>query len=258
MASTERDSGAESDAARRADLLARLEHWTAKPLTVLALLLIPLLLAPLLFDLSDEAEELLLWADYLIWGLFAIDLIARVIIAPDRLSYLRRHWLDVVIVVVPVLRPLRATRALRLLWVVGASGRAFDGFGRFLTRRGTGWLLLTGLLVVIVSAALVVVVERDDPNASISSFGDGLWWAIATVTTVGYGDKYPMTAAGRAIAVILMVLGIAAFGLVTANLAALFVEQQEDDTQRELRAIKEQLARIETTLARLSDDATPR
>jgi voltage-gated potassium channel len=221
-------------------------------------LLIPLLLAPVLFDLSGEAEALLLGVDYIIWGLFAADLVAKVIIAPNRLSYLRRHWLDVALVVVPVLRPLRAARAVRLVWIIGAAGRVFDGSGRFLARRGTGWLLLSGLLVVIVAAALVAVVERDDPNASISSFGDGLWWAIATVTTVGYGDKYPLTAAGRGIAVALMVLGIAAFGLVTANLAALFVEQQEDETQRELRGIKEQLQRIEQTLARMNDDVSSR
>ena len=108
---------------------------------------------------------------------------------------------------------------------------------------------------MIVAAALVVEVERDDPNASIQTFGDGLWWAITTVTTVGYGDKYPITAAGRGIAVALMILGIAAFGLITANLAALFLEQQEDETQVRLRAIEEELRQIKAAVTRTNDDA---
>jgi voltage-gated potassium channel len=257
-ATTKQASATQREVERRAELLARLEQWTEKPLTALALLLIPLLLAPLLFDISGDAETVLLGADYVIWGLFVADLVAKVIIAPDRLAYVRRNWLDVVLVAVPILRPLRAARAVRLVWVVGAAGRVFAGSGRFLARRGTGWLLLSGMLVMVVAAALVVVVERDDPHASITTFGDGLWWAIATVTTVGYGDTYPLTPLGRGIAVALMVLGIAAFGLVTANHAALFVEQQDDEMQRELRVIKEQLVRIEATLERLSDDAASR
>ena len=158
----------------RAGLLARLEQWTELPLTVLAILLIPLLLAPVVLDLSNDVESALLVADYLIWGLFAADLIAKVIVAPDRLAYLRRHWLEVALVIEPVLRPLRAARALRLLWALGATSTVFEGSQRFFARLGMGWLLLSGLLVMVMSAALVVEVERDDPNASIQTFGDGL------------------------------------------------------------------------------------
>ena len=75
------------------------------------------------------------------------------------------------------------------------------------------------------------------------------------MTTVGYGDKYPISAAGRGIAVALMILGIAAFGLITANLAALFLEQQEDETQVRLRAIEEELRQIKAAVTRTNDDA---
>jgi hypothetical protein len=73
---------------------------------------------------------------------------------------------------------------------------------------------------------------------------------MTTVTTVGYGDKYPMTAAGRGIAVALMLVGIAAFGLVTANLAALFVEEQEDEVKTRLREVNERLIRVQAALER--------
>jgi voltage-gated potassium channel len=237
-----------SDLARRAELLAKLERWTDRPLTVLAFLLIPLILAPYLLDLSPEVQTALLGIDYLIWGAFAADLIAKLVIAPDRLAYLRRHWLDVFLVVVPILRPLRAARAIRLVWAAGAATRVLDGTGRLMARRGTGYVLLAAVLVVFVAAALVVVVERDSPNATIRSYGDAIWWALSTVTTVGYGDSYPVTATGRGVAVALMLLGIAAFGLITANLAAFFVEEQDDEVKARLRGIDDRLRRIEAAL----------
>ena len=233
---------------RREEWLRRLEGWSERPLTILAVLWLPLLLAPFLFDLSPEVDAAFLAADYAIWALFAADLVAKVILATDRFGYLRRHWLDVLLVVVPILRPLRALRALRFLWAVGAAGRVLTGCERVFSRRGTGYLLVSALVVIILAAAMIVAVERDDPAASITSFGDGLWWAMTTVTTIGYGDLVPRTAAGRGIAVALMLLGIAAFGLITANLAALFVEEQDDDVRAELREVNERLRRIEAAL----------
>jgi voltage-gated potassium channel len=238
------------DVDRRREWLGRLERWTDRPLTALALLLVPLLLIPFVIDLSPEVESALLIADYMIWAVFAADLVVKLLVAPDRTRYLRRHWIDVLLVVLPMLRPLRAMRILRLLWVVGSATRVLEGSRRFFARRGTGFLLLGAVVVVLVAAGLVVAVERDDPNTSIQSFGDGLWWAITTVTTVGYGDKYPLTAAGRGIAVALMLVGIAAFGLITANLAALFVEEQDDEVETRLREVNDRLIRVEAALER--------
>jgi voltage-gated potassium channel len=230
--------------------MVRLERWTDRPLTMLAVLLVPLLLAPFLLELSAAADAALLDLDYVIWGVFAVSFAAAVIITPDRRGYLRRHWLDLLLVIVPLLAPLRAARALRLVWAVGAAGRVLEGGRRHFIRRGTGFLLLGASLVVAVAAGLIVAVERDDPNSTIRSYGDGLWWAMTTFATVGYGDKYPVTAAGRGIAVALMLLGIAAFGVVTANLAALFVEEQEDEAKARLLQLDERLGRIETAVMR--------
>lgn len=238
----------------RAVLLARLERRTDRPLTALALVLIPLLLAPYLFDLSPEAEDWLLRLDYVIWGAFVADLVAKLIVAPRRLDYLRRHWIDVLLVVVPVLRPFRAVRALRLLWVIGAAGRAFEGSRRVLERRGLGYILIGLGVIAFVAAGLITAVESDAPDATIQSFGDGLWWAMATITTVGYGDVFPVTAAGRAVAVVLMMLGIAGFGLVTASLAAYFVAEDEDANDRRWQEIDGRLRRIEEAIARPRDE----
>ena len=235
--------------------IARLERWTDRPLTILSLLLIPLLLIPFLVDLTAEESAALLDADYLIWALFAIALVTPLIIRPDRVSYLRQHWMDALLVVIPIFGPLRAARAVRLVWVMGAVVRGLEGSRRLLVRKGTGFLLMGASILVVVAAGLVVSVERDDPSATIRTYGDGLWWAMTTFATVGYGDKFPVTAAGRGIAVALMLLGIAAFGLVTANLAALFVEEQEDESKTQLKSMEERLRRIESVMRRRAKKA---
>jgi voltage-gated potassium channel len=244
-------------ALRRAEWVARLERWSDRPLTILAVALIPLLLAPFLFGLSADADAALLEAVYTIWAVFAVMLATAVIVSPDRIGYLRRHWVDVLLVVIPMLGPLRAGRAIHLIWAVAAAGRVLEGSRRVVARRGTGFVLLGASLVVSVAAGLIVSVERDDPHATIRSYGDGLWWAMTTFATVGYGDKYPVTAAGRGIAVALMLLGIAAFGLVTANLAAFFVEEQDDLAKSQLLDMDERLRRMEDILIDTRDHPAP-
>jgi voltage-gated potassium channel len=234
------------DRERRAAWLERLERWTDLPLTVLALVLLLALLAPYLRPLTPQVQDALVAVGYAIWALFAADLVIKLAVAPDRLGYLRRRWPDVLLVALPMLRPLRV---LRLLLAVSAAARFLTGARRLLGRRGLGSVLLVAVVVVVIAAGLELAVERDEPGASIRSFPDALWWAATTVTTVGYGDTYPTTAAGRGVGVALMLLGIALFGVVTANLAALFVEEQEDATAAGLHRIEARLDQLEATMA---------
>ena len=232
----------------RAHWAAFVERATDHPLTLLALLLVPLLLAPFLVTLSPALAEVLGKADGVIWAVFAGALLAALLVSPDRSRYLRRHWLDLLLVVVPLVGVLRAARALRLVWALGAAVRVLHGSRRLLVRRGTSFLLLGVSLVVVVSAGLIVAVERDDPHATIHTYGDGLWWALTTIATVGYGDKYPVTAEGRGLAVALMLVGIASFGVLTAELVALFAGEPDDTANRQLLQVDARLRRIEDAL----------
>ena len=114
---------------------------------------------------------------------------------------------------------------------------------------------------MLISALLVTIFERS-ANGSIQGFGDALWWAATTVTTVGYGDKYPLTAEGRAVAVFLMIVGIAIFGVLTAGIAAYFVESEseKDVSNRELltkiEALHLRLDEQSRVLSRLTSHAT--
>jgi voltage-gated potassium channel len=111
-----------------------------------------------------------------------------------------------------------------------------------LRHRGLNWVLLIVLVLSLIAAAMVLEFERGNPEANISFYPDALWWAVTTITTVGYGDRFPMSLAGRGVAVVLMASGIAMFGVITASIAAYFVEQ---------KAEHDQTGRLDQILARL-------
>jgi voltage-gated potassium channel len=247
----------------RAEAFERFSRAVDGPLTVLALAMVPLIVLPLVVDLSPATESAFLAIDYLIWAIFAAEYAIKLYLAPDRRRFVARHVPDLVIVLVPMLRPLRILRSARLLRLLRlARLAAFAAKGVHETRgilrhRGLNWVLLIVLVLNLVAAAAVLEFERGNPEANIDSYPDALWWAVTTITTVGYGDRFPTSPAGRGVAVALMVTGIAMFGVITATIAAYFVEQKADqDTAGRLDRIIERLDRIEAHLP--SQDEQPR
>jgi len=174
-----------------------------------------------------EAHALLA-VTWIIWGLFALDYLARLRLAPDRPRWFLRHLFELAIVALPLLRPLRLLRLVLLIEALQrAIGKAFPGRIAVYTA--------SGISLMIYSAALAIFeTERDQPGATINSFGKAVWWSITTVTTVGYGDCYPVTNTGRVIAVLLMIGGISLVGVVTASLATWIIQrvsESEIETQ---------------------------
>lgn len=113
------------------------------------------------------------------------------------------------------------------------------------THRGLHFVLLAVLGIVVVCSAVALGFERHAHGATIHNFGDALWWAIVTVTTVGYGDQYPVSAGGRGVAVVLMLVGIGLIGVLTATVASYFVADKAD---RDMAELHERLDWIETLL----------
>lgn len=118
-----------------------------------------------------------------------------------------------------------------------------------LTHRGLHLVLLSVVGIVATGSALELLFESEQRGATIHSYGGALWWAIVTVTTVGYGDKYPVSPGGRAVAVVLMVVGIGLIGVLTATVASYFVGEKANQDQA---ALAERLDRIETILASMA------
>jgi len=239
----------------RGEAFERFSRAVDGPMMVLALAMIPLIVVPVVVDLSSGMDRALLAVDYLIWAAFAFEYAVKLLLAPDRWRFVKANIPDLVVVVVPMLRPLRVLRSVRLLRLLRLArliAFAVEGLHEtrsILRRRGLSWVLLFVLALNLVAAALVLTFERDMPNGNIHSYPDALWWAATTITTVGYGDRFPMSPAGRGIAVVLMVSGIALFGVITASIAAYFVEQKADqDLTSRLDRILNRLDAIEAGL----------
>ena len=194
----------------RENRLKRLERVTETPMTLLAVFTIPLLLGPYLW--GDEPH--LGW-DFAVWGVFAMELLVRTSLASDRRTYLRSHWIDVLLVAVPFFRPLRLLRIAVVALRIGV------GVGRALSIER---LLIYATTLAVVCACAVRVVEPE----TFPTLTDALWWALVTMSTVGYGDISPATDTGKAVAVPLLIGGITVFGVLTANLATVMVREQAE------------------------------
>ena len=173
-------------------------------------------------SVSSSTQKLLDLVQLITWIAFAVDLTLGLVRAERKRSYLFSHPLEVAAVVLPFLRPLR------LLRVVSFGGLAIQKVAVGRQFAITLKVFLTSIFVAYISAVQITIVERGVENSNIQSFSDGLWWAVTTVTTVGYGDRYPTTTEGRFLAVGLMVMGISLMGVITASVAAWFVKMSQD------------------------------
>lgn len=230
--------------------LRRIEEATDLPLLVLALTLVPLLVLPMIMDLPKAVDEAFFAADWFIWAVFAIDYTVKLAVAPRRWRYVRGHPLELAIIVLPFLRPIRAVRVLRLTRLFVIAGLNVDLVRDIAGRRGTQVIAGAVLVILVVGATSVFLIERSEPDSNITSFGDAIWWGITTMTTVGYGDRFPVTAVGRGVAAFLMLFGIAALSVLTGTIAAWLVRDQEEvelaDIMSELRALREEVAALRT------------
>ena len=203
--------------------LQRWERHAEWPLAVAAILFLVLFSRQVLVE-PQGREAHIVWAvNWAIWGLFVLDYVVRLCLADNRWHWFLRHLLDFAIVTLPLLRPLRLLRLLVLIEVLQkAIGDAFRG--RIVVYTVSGVVLL-----IYTSSLAVFDKERYLHGATINSFGKALWWSITTVTTVGYGDVYPVTNTGRVIAVLLMIGGISLVGVVTAALASWIIERVTEE-----------------------------
>jgi voltage-gated potassium channel len=244
------ESGASG--ARRAAAYERFATAVDGPMLVLSAVMLPILIVPLIHPLHGPAAASFDAAGYLIWAAFVAEYLAKLALAPDRMQFARTHVLDLVIIAVPFLRPVRALRALRLLrlaWLGSWAAGAIRGIGQVLRHRRFHYALLSVAVLVFAGAAAELALEQHARGASIHSYGEALWWAMVTITTVGYGDKVPVTGAGQGIAVVFMIAGVALFGLLTATISAYFTEATRDGLGARVDDLRQQLTRIEDQLA---------
>ena len=177
-------------------------------------------------SISDSTNHYLSLIQWVCWFAFALDLIHGIWKADSKKEYFKRHPLELASVLLPFLRPLRLMR------VISFGGLALQKVAIGRQFAITVKVALSAVFISYIAAIQITISERTVEGSNIKTFSDGLWWAVTTVTTVGYGDRYPTTTEGRLLAVLLMVTGISLVGVITASVAAWFVKLSQDDNSQ--------------------------
>lgn len=185
------------------------------PLTVAALLFLASYAVRVLgHELPAAVRDACLAVTSAAWAVFALDFAIRWRHSGKGLSFVRHHWLDAVVVVLPLLRPLQIVRTYDAVQRRHEQPRL-----SLHARVATYAAMSTGLLGFSASLAMYQV-EHGQPHATIRTFGDSVWWACSTLSTVGYGDMVPVTPLGRLVAVALMACGLALLGVITGSFSS--------------------------------------
>ncbi len=228
----------------------RLFAWLQPVVVVAAILTLPLTIA----EVNGQEGNAFVLADWIVWLVFVVEYAVGFAVSQNRRRYASSAWLGLVVVIVsfPLLPSLfalarlaRIARLFRLVRIVAFGARAIPALKASLGRRGLLYVLGLFVLLIVMSGALISVAE---PETVHGNMWDGMWWAIVTATTVGYGDISPATLPGRAIAVALMLFGIGLTATLAASVAAFFVRT---DQGSELYEVTSRLERLERLLEEL-------
>lgn len=227
----------------------RRESWERRAgpaLTALALLFLLAYAWPILDPaLPPAAQRAAAAVGTATWVAFAVDYVVRVLLSRHRLRFVLRHPFDLVVVLLPMLRPLRLLRLVTALAVVQRTS------ANILRGQVVVYIVGGATFSALIGALAVLDAGRASPNATIATIGDALWWALTTMTTVGYGDTYPATTQGRLVAAGLMIAGVTLLGSVTASLATWLTDRiREADeasqaaTRHDLRVLAAEVAAL--------------
>ena len=202
-----------------------------------------------LVRLDPSTVGILAYADNGVCALFFLDFIISLVRAENRARYfIRWGWLDLLssIPMVDALRWGRAARVFRILRVLRGV-RSAKILSEFILRRRAQSAFLAAMLVsilLIVMASIAVLQLETSPDANIKTPEDALWWAIVTITTVGYGDKYPVSSEGRLMAGFLMVVGVGFFGVLSGFVAAWFLKPQTQKRENEIEVLAGEIRQL--------------
>ena len=221
----------------------KVERWrkqTDTPLTIIAIGSLPVLFLHFVSDrLNSSDRKFIFIVDLIVLTAFLVDYLVELVLSTNKAKYVRTEWLNALVTIAQVIALLpslgiagifRAARGFRIVLtltrVLGIGASASHNDGRRLLREKAATLAfgLAGFTCVT-SAVAFTVVEDVGQGRRIDSFLDALWWSASTITTVGYGDIYPITAVGRLIAIFTMLVGISTLAVVTARIAKFLIRE---------------------------------
>ncbi len=215
--------------------------WTDIPLLVIAIGSLPLLFLEIISHrLTSGDKSFLLIVNVTLFIAYAADYVVEYVVTPEKGRYFRSEWSSLLIVVAQLLAILpaisflgflRGARAMRVISsffrIIGISMASRSQGREILKKRATSFAFGLAGFTLIASAVGFSLAEDVGEGRRVHSFFDALWWSGSTITTVGYGDIYPITAAGRVIAIFTMLVGISSLAVVTARIAQFLIKDEE-------------------------------
>ena len=223
---------------QRVRLLVQLEQMLERPMIVLSLVWVALVGIELAQGLTRPVEI----AGLVIWALFAVDFLVKLLVAPRKWRFLRRNWITVLSLLLPAFRLARLGRAFRAARVLrgvrfakmlGTLNRGMRALRRSMRRHGFGYVVTLTLLVMFTAAAGMMAFEREGPNRAVfATYSSSLWWTAMLMTSLG-SEYWPKTGGGRALTLVIALYSFAVFGYITATLASFFIDR--DDEERRTR-----------------------
>ncbi len=221
-------------------------------LLLASLPLVPMLIAE--FFIGVDVVTLKYFNIYyvILWFVFTVEFFLNLYLTKSKLTYIREHWLDALVVLAPVFRSFKVFHILRvpILLVSDEVIKLFKALKlNFL------YFFIVTIVIILIAADVVLFFERFSPESNITTFEDAVWWGFVTFSTLGYGDRFPVTFGGRVMAILLMTLGFALFSILAANAVSFFMKRGKKDKEEKkekslVRKIKKEI-KIEEVLKRL-------
>ncbi len=240
----------------RHDLVDRIERATRFPMALLGVAWLVLAIVVLTTDINGSASEVLVGTLFVLWVVMLVEYLVRLVVTPDTRGYVKRRWVEPATVVLPPLQGWHLVGIERVSLLVHEGELRTESI---LKHHSLFRVLIAVVATLFLGAWLVLLFEENAKGSNIHDYPDALWWAIVTITTVGYGDRFPVTEGGRVVAVVLMLVGIGLIGVLTATVASVFVKEHTDankeefkkghaDLGQQLSVISDRLADVERRL----------
>ncbi|WP_394130446.1 ion transporter [Shewanella maritima] len=217
------------------------QKWTSKndsgfspfdlAMMILSLVSVAIVLTMTFGELNQEIYRLMLMIDTGICIIFLTRFFSGLVTAHNKKHYLVNHWIDF-IASIPAIEALRFARIFQILRVVRLLKMSQSILLPLIKQRAKttlSSLMLAMILILSFSSIFILLVESGAPDANITTAEQALWWALVTISTVGYGDYYPVTTAGHIIGSVVIISGVSFFGIISGYMASVFVAPDEAD-----------------------------
>ena len=223
---------------------------------ILSVYVLGALFVQTVFPLPPDVNVLIDRIDFGICLIFLADFFIRFSKAPSKRSFLKWGWIDFVssIPMFDFLRWGRLVRIVRILRILRAFRSTKVLLNYLFTNRAKGSFAAVAMIsvVLVIFASIAILNLENTPESNIKTPSDALWWAFATITTVGYGDRFPVTHEGRLVAVLLMTAGVGLFGTFTAYVASVFMEAEQKKDESEIQVLIQEVRLLKTQVEALT------